>query len=304
MTAAPDPSDILRSYLADCASSFAIGVPAAVAEFMRGPDEPCEVSADGLTVVTPRGGIRVTPRGELRPFACERPSRRPDRWLQSLAFCLPDAAAAVGGRQVLSALGPDAAALAQADRAAELFDLGIGAPHVAFCVRTPDPALADRLHAHCGRALAEWPGALLAALAAADPHRVVLSALGRIEVTAPIPRARTPLGPHTHLFPDKLGAAEEPELAPPDGWRCGLRLYPPHPQTDLAGDPIPFDRARHAAFQALLARWGEPAYQAAKARAERALRETGKRPAGGGAGEGPAAWAAEVAERQWRAAAA
>jgi hypothetical protein len=307
MTSAPGPTDILCDHLADSASSFAIGVPAAVGEFMRRPDESFEVAADGLTVVTPRGGIRVAPRDDLRPVACEQPSRRPGRWLQSLAFCLPDAAAGMAGRRVLSALGPDAAALSEPNRAAELFDLGVGAPHVAFCVRTPDPALADRLHAHCGRALAEWPGDLLAALAAADPHRVVLSALGRIEVTAPIPRARTPLGPHTHLFPDKLGAAEDPDLAPPAGWLCCLRLYPPHPQMDLAGDPIPFDRARHAAFQALLAHWGEPAYLAAKAGAERALRETGKRSAAGGAGEGPAAWAtavaAEVAERQWRAAA-
>jgi hypothetical protein len=152
--------------------------------------------------------------------------------------------------------------------------------------------------------MADWPTELASALLAANPHRVVVSRLGRIEVTGPIPRTRTPLGPHTHLFPDKLGAsqAHDPELGVPAGWQPCLQLYPPHPQIDLSGEPIPFDPARHAAFQAQLAAWGEPGYLAAKARAEAALRATGKAPASedrGGAGT--ARHAAEVARRQWRA---
>lgn len=300
MTPAPRPDDVLRSHLADAAASFAIGVPAAVAEFMRGPAEPAEAGADGLSIVTPRGGIRLIPRGDVRPLAVEWPSRRPGHWLQSVVFLLPEAAARMGGRRSLSALGPDAAALRTRDREAELFDLGVGAPHVDVCVRTRDPALVARLRAACGQAIADWPQDLTSALLAANPHRVVTSRLGRIEVTGPIPRERTPFGPHTHLFPDQLGTglAHDPELPVPAGWLPCLQLYPPHPQADPAGDPIPFDRARHAAFQALLAAWGEPGYLAAKARAEAALEATGEVPAGEGKS---AARAAEVARRQFMA---
>jgi len=304
MTAAPRPSDVLRAYLADAAASFAIGVPAAVAEFLRDTGEPVEAGAGGLSIATPRGGIRLTLSDEMRPLAIETPSRRPGHWLQSVVFLLPEAEARMGGRRVLSALGPDDAALTARDRAAELFDLGVGAPHVDFCVRTPDPALIARLRAACGLAMADWPQDLASALLAANPHRVVVSRLGRIEVSGPIPRARTPLGPHTHLFPEKLGATHDPDLPLPAGWLPCLQLYPPHPQADLAGDPVPFDAARHAAFQALLEAWGEPGYLAAKARALAALRATGEVPASENrveaAGEaGSAARAAEVARRQW-----
>lgn len=286
----------MRALLADTAASFAIGVPAAVSEFMRDPGEAAdvgEVGEGGLVVTTPRGGIRVSLSEDVRPLAYETPSRRPERWLQAVVFCLPEARASMAGRPVLSALGPDAAALAARDREAELFDLGVGARHVEFCVRTADAGLAARLRDHCGLALADWPAELAAAVFAANPHRVVRSRLGRIEVTAPIPSERTPLGPHTHLFPDKLPAGPDPAVPLPAGWLPALQLYPPHPQFDLAGDPIPFDRARHAAFQALLEAWGAPDYLAAKADTERALR------AGRDAdGEGPAG---EVARRQWQA---
>ncbi|MDX1575202.1 MAG: hypothetical protein R3285_03345, partial [Kiloniellales bacterium] len=197
MSAAPEPNSVVRAQLEDPAASFAIGVPGAVAEFLRDPAEPFETGGDGLTVTTPRGGIRVSLPEGMRPLAAESPSRRTGHWLQSVAFCLPEAAARMGGRRVLTALGPDRAALRARDRAAELFDLGVGADPIDFCVRTGDPQLAGRLQSACGRALADWPADLTAALFAANPHRVVMSRLGRIEVTGPIPSERTPLGPHT-----------------------------------------------------------------------------------------------------------
>ena len=48
---------------------------------------------------------------------------------------------------------------------------------------------------------------VMTALLETGPHRVVVSRLGRIEVTQPIPHDRTPLGPHTHLFIDRLAMA-------------------------------------------------------------------------------------------------
>jgi Family of unknown function (DUF6925) len=308
MTAAPRPGEVLRAQLADAAASFAIGVPAAVGEFLRAAGEPVAAGADGLSIVTPRGGIRLCLDHRMRPLAYEAPSRRPGRWLHGVVFLLPEAEARMGERRALSALGPDHGALVARDRDAELFDLGIGAPQVDFCVRTRDPALIARLGASCGQAMAGWPRDLASALLAANPDRVVASRLGRIEVTGPIPRDRTPLGPHTHLFPEQVGegATHDPDLPLPAGWLPCLTLYPPHPQVDLAGDPVPFDRARHAAFQALLAAWGEPGYLAAKARALAILQAAGegrREDAMGEAAEAaaPAARAAEVARRQWAA---
>ena len=296
MTSDPEPNAVLRALLADPAASFAIGVPAAVAEFMRAPGEAADVSEvgeGGLAVATPRGAIRVSLSDHVRPLAYETPSRRPERWLQGLVFCLPAAQAGLAGRRVLSALGPDAEALAARDREAALFDLGVGARHIEFCVRTAEAELCALLRDHCGLTLTDWPADLAAAVFAANPQRVVRSRLGRIEVTGPIPSERTPLGPHTHLFPDKLPAGPDPAIPLPAGWLPALQIYPPHPQFDLAGEPIPFDRTRHAAFQALLEAWGEPGFLAAKARALAALR-AGR----DAADEGPA-W--EVARRQWQA---
>jgi hypothetical protein len=44
-----------------------------------------------------------------------------------------------------------------------------------------------------------------------------------------------------------------------------LALYPVHPARDEAGNPKRFEPDIHAAFQALVARYGDPAARAAKA---------------------------------------
>ena len=143
-------AEVLRRSLADPASSFSIGVPAAVAEFMRDAGEPAETLAAGLGVATPRGAIRVTARDDLRAVAYESLSRRPDRWLHGLLFCLPAAAAGMEGSRTLRALGPDREAVHAGDRDALLFDLGVGAPQIDFCVRTGAPGLIEILRSACG----------------------------------------------------------------------------------------------------------------------------------------------------------
>ena len=105
---------------------------------------------------------------------------------------------------------------------------------------------------------------------AANPHRVFVSRVGRIEVFAPIPAAdgRSPEGPHTHVLPKLLHlrrthAATEPV---PDGWVPCAHLYPPHPAKDTSGHRRPFDHARHAAFQRMLRELGDPDLYALKQR--------------------------------------
>ena len=88
---------------------------------------------------------------------------------------------------------------------------------------------------------------------AANPHRVFISRLGRIEVYQPIPPAsgKSPEGPHTHVLPKLLKSGRtHPATEPiPEGWVPCAHLYPPHPARDGLGEARPFDAAHHDAFQ-------------------------------------------------------
>jgi len=161
-------------------------------------------------------------------------------------------------------------------------------------VRTADPALLELLRAAAGSALFADGGRLAGRVAAASPHRVFATACGRVEVYAAIPPAdgRSPDGPHTHLLPRLLrtapGRPAHPPTVPiPAGLVSCAELYPPHPIQDRVGRPIPFDAARHHAFQRLLDRFGDAAQRRLKAdtvRAVRAGQGPGASPAGPGRG--------------------
>lgn len=87
------------------------------------------------------------------------------------------------------------------------------------------------------------------------------TAIGRVEVYAAIPPAdgRSPDGPHTHLLPHlpREGRTHPPTVPIPAGLCPTAHLYPAHPLRDLAGRPRAFDRARHLAFQRILADFGD-----------------------------------------------
>ncbi len=109
----------------------------------------------------------------------------------------------------------------------------------------------------------------------ANPHRVFISRLGRIEVYQPIPPAsgKSPEGPHTHVLPKLLKSGRtHPATEPiPGGWVPCAHLYPPHPARDGLGGARPFDAARHDAFQAVIARFGSPETLAIKRRVRDAI---------------------------------
>jgi hypothetical protein len=271
---------LLHHMLADENAGWTIGTFGALAEFHHVEnDPPPHVTATdtGGQVVTGRGGIRVAALAGVRPVAYEDLSRRPQAWSQALAFCLPMDQAAMGGRAVLTELGTDGAALREADRGAVLFDMGLCAPHIDFCVRTADPVLTGVLRRVAGRSLLEPGSAAMAAIVAASPHRVCLSRLGRIEVYQPIPPpvpgARSPVGPHTHVLPDLLKHRRTHSAnAPiPDGWVAALSLHPASPVFTRLGDAKPFDPGAHAEFQALLRAYGPPDVVAEKDRVVHAV---------------------------------
>ena len=262
----PDVRLLIDEHLDDPGTAWSMGTIGAIAEFARTPDEQVKGGPD--TVVTARGGIRLTLPRDVLAVAYETPAGPHDRWNHAVALCLPIARAARHRRTTVTELGPDRHSLRPEDRDGVLFDLGLGTPTVDACVRTSDPALLNALRAAEGIPLFS-AGSCAATVIAAGPHRVFRTACGRVEVYAaiPPPDGRSPDGPHTHLLPHLLasGRTHAPTVPIPDGYVPVAHCYPAHPATDRTGRPVVFDQLRHAAFQQLLARFGDARQAAVKA---------------------------------------
>src|SRR4051794_21388384 len=174
--------ELIVDQLADPHAQWSLGTFGAIAEFMRDPDEPANIAQDetSMSVVTPRGGIRLVARPNLRPIAFETITTQ--AWSQRVAFCLPAADSAMNRRGVLTELGPDPEALRAQDRDAVRFDLGVGAAQVDCCVRTADAEIVAELRAHAGRSLFEPSNAAMGLILRHSPHRVFVTRAGRAEV--------------------------------------------------------------------------------------------------------------------------
>lgn len=267
---------MLQAHLHDPYSSFSVGALGALAEFHRAADEPLVLDdAERLTVATLRGALRIERVEGVTPRAYETLSRRTEYWQQGVLFCLPAEEAAMNRRGAVTELGPDEAAIRHADRGAVLFDMGLGALNVDFCVRTAEPALLSVLRRAAGQPILAPGNPAMAAILEASPHRVACSRLARAEVYQAIGRERTPEGPHTHVLPQFLasGRTHEPEIPLAAGCVPGLSLYPANPLTDSLGRRRPFDPNRFQAFEGLLTRWGDPHYLAEKQRLRAAVTE-------------------------------
>jgi hypothetical protein len=274
-TAATATIELLHRQIADPDTQWSLGTFGAIAEFSRDRDEPVSLrqSDHGVSAVTARGGLAIRADPRNRAFASESVTRT--GWNQRIALCLPEDGCAMNRRTVLTELGADGEALRSEDRESVLFDLGLGALQADFCVRVDDCGTAARLRAHAGRPVFEPGNPAMGMILAANPHRVFLSRLGRIEVYQPIPPAsgKSPEGPHTHVLPKLLNSkrthsATEPV---PAGWIPCAHLYPPHPARDALGGSRPFDAARHDAFQRLIEAIGDPESLAIKRRVVTAI---------------------------------
>jgi hypothetical protein len=257
-----DVTTLIERHIRSHETHWHLGTFGVVAEFMRDADEPVAFPDDrGLAAFTDRGAIRLEPVDDLTPFAYETAMSRARTWSQQVALCLPRDACAMSRRSVVTELGRDADAVRADDRRALLFDLGLDRLQVDACVRTSDVRLIDILRSSEGRPLFDVSTGAMMAVLKASPHRVFVTRFGRIEAFQPIPAdgAASPPGPHTHVLPKlmrtgRMHAASAPipkYLVP-----CG-GFAPPHPFRDHQGRPTEFDPARHAAFQALLDRFGD-----------------------------------------------
>ncbi len=275
-----DEIGLVRHMLGDEEAGWNIGTFGAIAEFhhVEGDPRPApRLTAEGGEIVTSRGGLRVELHPEARAIAYEGLSKRPDAWTQGIAFALPADHAGANGRTVVTEVGEDAWALREQDCSAILFDLGLGAPHVDFCVRVAEPGLLRNLRACCGQSILDPANPAMAAIKDAHPHRVCLSRLGRVEVYQHIGSTSkaipSPTGPHTHVLPSLLSKrrTHSANTPVPDGWLPALSLHPGNAVTDRLGRPRAFDMAAFEAFQQLIDAFGPPGYAAEKQRVREAV---------------------------------
>jgi hypothetical protein len=260
--------DLLQLEISNPDTQWSLGTFGAIAEFSRDHDEPVRLiqSAEAVSAVTARGGIALKPHAAIRAFASEGITKT--GWNQRVALCLSQDDCAMNRRAALTEIGRDHDAPREADRDSVLFDLGFAALQADFCIRIGDPVFAARLREHTGRAVFEPGNPAMGMILAANPHRVFISRIGRIEVYQPIPppSGKSPEGPHTHVLPRLLKSGRtHPATEPvPEGLVPCAHLYPPHPARDGLGEARPFDAAHHHAFQRTMAACGDPAAVATK----------------------------------------
>ena len=249
--------DLVKRYLHSPESSWSNGISGAIGEFMYDEDETVSFgeTADSLSALTGRGAISIKLPGQLTCFAYEQLTHCTRSWAQTIALALPRAQAGLKVNRVITDLGEDREAVRARDRDARLFDLGLGSDQIRFCVRTKEGQLAEKLTSFCGLALLDEGQAVMTLLQGSSPDRIVISALGRIEVYTPIPGhgVSAEMGPHTHLLPRLLG--KDTSVVPVD-YSASMHVYPPHPLHDKYGADKPFDPFRHNAFQDVLEQAG------------------------------------------------
>jgi hypothetical protein len=152
----------------------------------------------------------------------------------------------------------------------------VGATNVDFCIRGANPTLLVKLRAATGNSVFDRDNTIMHDLITASPHRVVVSALGRVEVFQAIAIDRTPEGPHTHVLPKLLAGrrTHSANVPIPSGYLPCLNLHPASPVFDRFGVCKPFDRVSWKAFDKLLNIWGLPDYNAEKLRVMVALNQS------------------------------
>ena len=241
-----DVANILDEHLGNCESSWSMGSYGAVAEFFQEPGEAIDAGDfDVLSRVTPRGGIRIEMREDLGYCVYENPGGH-GRAQQHIALCLPAGLSTMSRNKELTELGPDTQAVDASNRDAILFDLGVssigaGCFQLDFCIRTGDSDLIDFLRDHRGSSIFEHGSPVFGRLLEAQPHRVVITRLGRIEVYQEIGGEhtddKTPDGPHTHLLPEllTLNLTHSTDTPIKDGWVPCAFLYSDSPVFDGPG---------------------------------------------------------------------
>jgi hypothetical protein len=240
--AGPALAERLLQTAHDPATTFAIGVQGAIAEFMRAPGDRAIVKGDAgrLLIRSKLGALRLNLEPWMRAFRFGPEGGSPDE----IVFAIERTRLTTLAAGALSELGPDREAVRKREQSAVLFDLGLDRPTIRFCVRTDDPELVGALRGCVGQPWPEVAPALIPLLLERHPQRVVVSPLGRIEVSQPIGlrdgRPATPVGPHTHLLPELLRTGRDLALGRdlPASYAPAASIFP-GPRTALLWSPRP-----------------------------------------------------------------
>lgn len=210
--------------------TWAIGCYGALAEFACRPDAPCEVSVcgDTITAITDAGALQLRIGQDVRALELRADDTRDGYRAIFLAALKTKASLPVA--QALTPLGLDQGAIRPQDRTSTLFDLGLGRDDMRFCIRPKAGDLENKMNEASGLSLSHLWETAGTAILRHSPARVVESALGRVEIDAPIPPPgeRSPEGPHTHLLPSHLatGRATPPGIDLPPVYALGATFYP------------------------------------------------------------------------------
>lgn len=266
----------LRARLSDRGTGFSIGCLGAIAEFHDSGADVMPADADGgVTAVGELGAIRMLPDTAMSALAYETLGASDSAWQCAVAICATGATLLTRGQPGLTELGHDDDAIQVAERGALLFDIGLGIPNMRFCVRTRDGALIRELRRHLGRTVTGEVHPIFAHIIDASPHRIAISAIGRIEVYQRIDRHETPVGPHTHLLPKllKRRRTHSANIPIPASSTPVLTVHPQSPIFDNLGRRTAFIADAFEAFERMLDEYGLPHYVHEKERLRDAVRD-------------------------------
>ncbi len=250
--------DELARLATDPGNGWSIGTFGAIGEFIRDEDEPATIrhDRDVLEIVTARGGLQIKHSGSFDCLAWDSLCSDGETWGHAMALCAPRPESV---HRVVRSLAIDSEAIRKEDRSSRLFDLGVCTGVVAMCVRTTDEGLISALQALEGQDLLSSP-TIMAEMLRAQPHRVMLSPAGRIEVyqTIPAPDGKSPEGPHTHLLAKLINKdrAHGSNVPIPKGLQSVLNVHPRSPWRNSLGERHDFAPVTDAAFAPVLERFG------------------------------------------------
>ena len=203
-------SDTLSAGIGTC---WVLGCYGGVAEFVPYGADRVAPSRDGetLTAHGPGGALRVTIDDRARALQIHTPD---SAGVRATVLAVHRKRLALPVATGLAEVGADGDAIDPVARGGILFDMGLGRAASRFMLRTAEPELIALLKGLVGEPVERVLTLAGSAIVEASPTRVVQTALGRAEITAPIPPpgGRSPAGSHTHLLPDAL--AVERDLPP------------------------------------------------------------------------------------------
>lgn len=220
-------ADFVTETIEARSGTWVLGVLGAVGEFFPKPGRTAKVCRNGnvLTAMTDGATMRLLLGDDVRALTFDRHTEH-DR-SSRLVLAVKRERGGLPTHSRLTDLGEDQESVEECDRQCHLVDLGVGFEEARFCIRLRDigvvkPHLGTRFPALLPRIGPE--------LVRLSPDRIIETALGRLEVSTPIPHPGeiSPKGPHTHLLTEHLVLRRTmpPGLELPPAYLPGAIFYP------------------------------------------------------------------------------